>query len=219
MSKLKDAPAMGESLTSEEIANITPEEAKQRKAEAKEKNKALKSTASLLKVKGMNQENRFFKGIEITNKGEVVINMTQKVQMGVNQETGKEIWRSIPVMVGPIPYAPHKDLKKAMKDLAYHALSLYGLDDPSIKDTTVSSVQVSGELENRNARVLLTISKDLHWTKKPTKTKLPQLPLFDQILYEKNDKLVELLLVLVKEVWEYIGGKHEWKEQLPIFND
>lgn len=215
----KDAPVLGEGLTSEQIATMTPEEKTEWREKEKKRNDELKKTKKNLQVKGVNQEQRFFKGIEITNKGEVIINMSEKVMMGTNNETGKEIWRSIPYSVGPIPYAPHKDLKKAMKDLTTHALALYGFPDASIKDTTVSGVQVSGEIENRNARVLLTISRDLDWSKKPVKTKLPQLTLFDQILYDKNPKLIELLEVLVKEVWLYIGGKHEHKEHLSLFND
>lgn len=206
-------------ITAEQLQSMTPEETKQWRKREKEKDVKKKQLAKRLKVNGVNQENRYFKSITIKENDEVELIMNEKVFMGVNNETGKEIWKSIPISVGPIPYGANKDLKKAMKDLTTHALALYGFPDASIKDTTISSVSVSGEIENHTGRVLMTISKEVPWSKKPIKTKLPQIPLFDQIIYEKTEKLIELLQALIKEIWLYIGGKHEWKEQLSIFND
>jgi hypothetical protein len=215
----KNMPDIGQGITAEQLQSMTPEETKEWRKREKELDVKKKQTKKAVKVSGLNQEHRFFKSIEIKNDGKVKIIMIEKVMMGVNAETGKEIWHSIPFNVGPIPYEAHKDLKKALKDLTSHALTLYGFPEASIKDTTVSGVQVAGEVENHNARVLLTIEKEVHWSNKPIRTKLPQLPLFDTIVYDKTDKLVELLKILIKEVWLYIGGKHEHKEQLSIFND
>lgn len=153
----KNMPDIGSGITAEQLQSMTPEETKQWRKREKEKDVKKKQLAKRLKVNSVNQENRYFKSITIKENDEVELIMNEKVFMGVNNETGKEIWKSIPISVGPIPYGANKDLKKAMKDLTTHALALYGFPDASIKDTTISSVSVSGEIENHTGRVLMTM--------------------------------------------------------------
>lgn len=100
----KNMPDIGSGITAEQLQSMTPEETMQWIKREKEKDVKKKQLAKRLKVNGINQENRYFKSITIKENDEVELIMNEKVFMGVNNETGKEIWKSIPISVGPIPY-------------------------------------------------------------------------------------------------------------------
>lgn len=223
MTKLKDAPTPSStmSITREDLLNMSDTDKATFKESGKKKNAASKKDSKVkrkISAGSLNRENRFLKEVVVHDQEGATIVFSEKVLIGSNQETGADIYNSN-IFTIECPYRVNKDLQKAMKDLTKHALTLAGFGEASIKDTTVVGVKIAGEIENKNARAVFTIHKDLQRTTKPQVIKVPQTTLFDQVDYEKAGELVDLLEVVIDEVWMYIGGKHEWKEQLSIFND
>lgn len=192
---------------------MTTKDHKEFRTKAKKERAKSKAT-----TKGLNREDRYFKSVLINKDKEVEAIFTQKVVMGTNSETGKEIVRHMPISVD-CPYAANKDLIAAMKATTRHALNLAGFDEASIQDTTVTKLEVTGEVENHNARAILHLTKELPWSNKPLKIKVPQVMLFDQITYKKTAELVKAIELVIEEVWNYAAGKNDMKEQLSIFND
>lgn len=160
------------------------------------------------------------KKVKITNDLKVELTFNEKATLNtVNEEDGSENFVNNEYSVKS-KYIPHDDLVESLKMLRKHALAIceISVDSKEIKDYTVNAISIQGTLEEKNARIVITIAKRIKRAKKPVFITAPQTSLFDPVEYPKCEDLVKLVKEVIKEVWLYRGGKHLGEEQLSLFS-
>lgn len=163
------------------------------------------------------EKNKQITGISINAKGKVKIDFDAYVAQEPegDEEAGFEInEHSI-----NSPRLAHKDLLDALKKLRKYALETCEMITDSKATTfyTVSEISIDGDMSLRQARVIMTVSKEVRWTGKQIKWKTPQITLYGESEYPNHEALAKQIEVVISEAWEYLDGKSQRGDQLPLF--
>jgi hypothetical protein len=122
-------------------------------------------------------------------------------------------------------YRPHKDFTDAMKKLRKNALEVCEItvDSKSIGDWNVSGLSVAGDMEMKQSRVILTVTKTVKKTGKEISFKTPQVTMFpekdEENRYHNAEELTKGIVKAIEEAMKYMGGKYDdsAEDQLPLF--
>jgi hypothetical protein len=123
-------------------------------------------------------------------------------------------------------YLPSKDLVDAFKNLRRLGLEANEIE-VSTKDITnwmVYKVKISGDMDLKKSRVLMTLGHKIDWCNGIKKMPTPQITMYpgkdETGRFFNAEKLAIAVEKLVEEAWEYLNGKTgEDKSvvQLPLF--
>lgn len=116
-------------------------------------------------------------------------------------------------------YKPHKDLTNSLRALLPFALEIAEMEVNAkrLKDYTVSGLKLSGDVMLQKARVVLIMSKLVRRTAKIVTIVTPQVTMYGESEYDNMEKMTKQIEKVIKEAWEYIEGKYQEPDQLPLF--
>lgn len=115
----------------------------------------------------------------------------------------------------------HKDFIDAMKGLRKFALDLCEIDVDSklIGAYTVCKVKIDGDVDKKQSRAVMTIAKTVKTTDKIVKIgPTRQVTMYGESDYGKAEAMSKAIEACIDEAYEYLGGKAEESDQLPLFS-
>lgn len=117
------------------------------------------------------------------------------------------------------PRKPHKDFVNKMRSLRKYAMELAEINDPDVKNYTVSAVKIDGDMLMKQSRASMVLSKKVERTGKVIDIKVSQVAMYSDSDYHSHEKMSRAIEELEAEAWAYIGGKYmdETPNQLPLF--